>query len=63
MNEDNSFFLQNNNNKEYNAKIYMHKKFHISFNNTNRFLIFKIQGLYCHELILCKWVNLQKSRY
>ena len=33
-------------------------------NNTKKtFLLFKTQGLYYHELIFCKLVNLQKPRY
>ena len=51
--------------KASNANVYMDKQFYISFNIilNKRFLIFKTQGLYCHELIYCKWVNLQKPRY
>ena len=51
--------------KVSNANVYMDKQFYISFNIilNKRFLIFKTQGLYCHELIYCKWVNLQKPRY
>ena len=47
--------------KVSNANIYIHKQFYISFKIilNNRFLVFKIQGLYCHELFFCKWVNLQ----
>ena len=39
----------------------MYKQFYISSEIilNNRFLVFKIQGSYCHELIFCKWVNLQ----
>ena len=42
--------------------MHTHKQFYISFKTivSNRFLVFKIPGLYCHELIFCKWVNLQK---
>ena len=38
----------------------MYKK-NISFKIilNNRFLVFQTQGLYCHDLIFCKWVNLQ----
>ena len=45
------------------ANIYMYKQFYISFKMilNKRFLVFKTQGLYCHELIYCKWVNLQKK--
>ena len=48
-----------------NPNIYMYKQFYISFKIilNNKFLVFKIQGLYCHELIFCKFVNLQKPRY
>ena len=28
-----------------------------------KFLVSKTQDLNCHELIFCKWVNLQKPRY
>ena len=35
--------------------------FKITLNN--RFSVFKIEGLHCHELILCKWVSLQNPRY
>ena len=63
INKNNIYLLQNNTNKDSNANIYMYKQFYISFkimvNNT--LLVFKIQGLYCHELIFCEWVNLQKS--
>ena len=47
------------------SSIYMYKQFHISFKIilNNRFLVFNIQGLLSHELIFCKWVNLQKPRY
>ena len=46
--------------KVSNAYIYMNRQFYISFKImlNKRFLIFKTQGLYCHELIFCKWVNL-----
>ena len=48
-----------------NANIYMYKQFYISFKIilNKQFLAFKTQGLYCHELIFCKWVHLQKPRY
>ena len=29
----------------------------------NRFLVFKIQRLYCHEYVFWKLFNLQKPRY
>ena len=40
----------------------MYKQFYISFKIilNKRFLVFKMQGLYCYELIFHKWVNLQK---
>ena len=43
----------------------MYEQFYISFKIilNNRFLAFNIQGLYCQELIFCKWVNLQQLRY
>ena len=46
------------------ANIYMHKQFYISFKIilNKRFLVFKIHDLYCHELIFCKPLNLQKPR-
>ena len=37
-----------------NANIYMYKQFYISN---------KTHGLYCHNLIFCKWVNLRKTRH
>ena len=39
----------------------MYKRFYIFFKIilNKRFLVFKIQGLYFHELIYRKWVNLQ----
>ena len=45
--------------------MHMCKQFYISFKIilNNRFFVFKIQGLYCNELIFCKLVNLQKPRY
>ena len=51
--------------KVSNGNIYMYKQFYIPFKImlSKRFLVFKTQRLYCHELILCKWVNLQKPRY
>ena len=50
--------------KASNANVYMDKQFYISFNIilNKRFLIFKTQGLYCHELVSCKWVNLPKTQ-
>ena len=56
--KDNFCFLQNNINKDYNTDIYKCKVI-----LSRRFFVFKSQGLYYHELIFCKWVNLQKSRY
>ena len=43
--------------KVSNANIYMYKQFYISFKIIlhKSFLVFKKQGLYCHELIFCKW--------
>ena len=58
----NNTFLQNNTNKVSNANVYMYKQFYISFKITKHFWFLKTQGLYCHELIYCKWVNLQKAR-
>ena len=51
--------------KVSNATTYMCKQFYISSKTilNKRFLLFKTQGLYCLELIFCKWVNLQKPRY
>ena len=51
--------------KVSNANIYMYKQFYISFKITlnKGLLVFKTQSLYYHELIYCKWVNLQKPRY
>ena len=61
MNKENFYLLPNNTNKDYNANIYKYKQFYISFKIllNKRFLVFKIQGLYCHELIFYKWVDLQ----
>ena len=65
VNKNNIIFFKITLTKVSNANIYMYKQFYISFKIilNNRFLVFKIQGLYCPELIFCKWVNLQKSRY
>ena len=53
--------------KVSNANIYKYKQFDISYKIKiilrKKFLAFKTQGLYCHELIFSKWVNLQKPRY
>ena len=51
--------------KVSNATIYMCKQLYISSKTilNKRFLLFKTQGLYCLELIFCKWVNLQQPRY
>ena len=40
----------------------MYKQYYIPFKIilNKRFLVFKTQGLYRHELIFCKWVNLHK---
>ena len=48
-----------------NTNIYMYKQFYISFKIVlkKRFLVFKTQGLFCYELIFCKWVSLQKIKY
>ena len=50
--------------KVCNPNIYIDKQFYISFKIilNIRFLLFKIQGWYCHQFVLCKWVNLQKPR-
>ena len=53
--------------KVSNANIYKYKQFDISCKIKiilrKKFLVFKTQGLYCHELIFSKWVNLQKPIY
>ena len=51
--------------KVSNAYIYIQKQYYVSFKIilNKRFLVFKTQGLYFHELIFCKWVNLQNPRY
>ena len=61
--KNNTYLLQNNTNQSSNANAYMYKQFYISFKIilNKRFLVFKTQGLYCHELIYCKWVNLHKN--
>ena len=50
------YFLQDTLTKVSIANGYMHKQFYISFKITlnKRFLVFKTQGLYCHELIYWK---------
>ena len=61
--KNNTYLLQNNaNNKVSNANVYMYKQFYISFKIilNKKFLVFEKKGLCCHELIYCKWVNLQK---
>ena len=62
--KNNIYFLQDTLTKVSIANGYMHKQFYISFKIilNKRFLVFKTQGLYCHELIYCKWVNLQKTQ-
>ena len=51
--------------KVFKANIYTYRQFHISFKIiiNKKFLVSKTQGLYCHELIFCKWVHLLKPRY
>ena len=46
--------------KVSNANVYMY-----NFISPSKYLkmFLKTQGLHCHELIFCKWVNLQKPRY
>ena len=41
--------------------IYIYKNIYILFKTiiNKRFLVFKTQDLYCHQLIICKWLNLQ----
>ena len=58
-------YLRQNKTKVCNANIYLYKQFYNSFKIilSKRFLVFKTQGIYCHELIFCKWVNLEKPRY
>ena len=48
MNKNNIYLLQNNSNQSF--RIILNK----------RLLVFKTQGLYCRELIFCKWVNCEK---
>ena len=49
----------------YNAQEFWksYKQFYISFRIilNKRFLVFKTQDLYCHELIFCKWVKFAKT--
>ena len=51
--------------KVSNENVYTYKQFYIfcKIILNKGFLVFKTQGLYCHELIYYKWVNLQKLRY
>ena len=58
-------YLRQNKNKVCNASIYLYKQFYNSFKIilSKIFLVFKRPGIYCHELIFCKWVNLEKPRY
>ena len=58
-------YLRQNKTKVCNASIYLYKQFYNSFKIilSKRFLVFKRPGIYCHELIFCKWVNLEKPRH
>ena len=65
MNKDTFYLLQNNSNQNFECKyLYVQTSLYLIQNNTKqKFLVFKAQSLYCHELILCKWVNLQRPRH
>ena len=58
-------YLRQNKTKVCNASIYLYKQFYNSFKIilSKIFLVFKRPGIYCHELIFCKWVNLEKPRH
>ena len=63
INKNNNIFFKITLTKVHNANIYIYKHFYISVETilNKRFLVFKTQYLYCHELIFCKQVNLQKK--
>ena len=64
VNKNNIYLLQSNTNKRFYCK-YLYVQvilYFIQSNTKQKFLGFHTQDLYCHELIFCKWVNLQKPR-
>ena len=63
INKNDIYFLQSKTNQSFWCK-YLYAQFYISFKIilNKRFLVFKIHELYCHELIFCKPLNLQKPR-
>ena len=58
-------YLRQNKTKVCNASIYLYKQFYNSFKIilSKRFFVFFRPGIYCHELVFCKWVNLEKPRH
>ena len=63
IDKNNINLLQNNTNQSLYCKYVYVQAISSKLILNKRLLVFKTQGLYCHELIFCKWVNLENSSH